>query len=132
MPFGLRNAAGIFLKIMDVILAAMKLQLELVYLDDAMILSKIPKKHIRHITEAFILKNNVGDTLKLKAIQFFNEIIELCCTSNTAKTSRNRSHTIDCIRWIQEPTIIMEIRLVLGLRNVFRRFVSIMARQTVL
>lgn len=61
---------------MDVILATVKWQLTLVYLEDIFILSKTPEEHIRHIREVSPLWSNIGVTLELEKSLVFTETIE--------------------------------------------------------
>lgn len=66
MPFGLRNEQGPFQRAMVVVLAPVKWQTALVYLDDAVMFSKILEEHITHVRQALTLSREAGVTFKLK------------------------------------------------------------------
>lgn len=49
MPYGLENAPVIFHRAKDINLAILKLQYALLYIDDVVIFSKTPEKHLNHV-----------------------------------------------------------------------------------
>jgi len=51
LPFGLCNAPATFRRAMDMILAGVKWQICLVYLDDVIIFSRSPEEHLQHLDE---------------------------------------------------------------------------------
>lgn len=65
MPFGLENAPGISQQTMDIFMSTLKVQLVLVYFDDIIVLSRMPKQDIKHFREVLVLLQMTGVTLKL-------------------------------------------------------------------
>lgn len=68
---GLKNAAVTFQRAMDTILALVKWQHALVYIDVVFIISKSPKEHLHHVESVLQLIQKAGMTLKLKNCIFF-------------------------------------------------------------
>jgi len=58
---------------MDMILAGVKWQMCLVYLDDATVFSRSPENHLQHLGEVLTLLEKAGVTLKAAKCQFFQE-----------------------------------------------------------
>ena len=65
MPFGLKNAPGTFQRAADVILAGVKWQFALVYLDDIIIYSSSIEEHYDHLATVLKLVHKAGISLKL-------------------------------------------------------------------
>lgn len=71
MPFGLENVAAIFQMIINIILASVKWQCAIVYIDDVIIFSKALEEHVTHIEEDLRLLNASEMSLELKKCHFF-------------------------------------------------------------
>ena len=71
MPFGLRNAPVTFHRALDMILAGVRWQKCLVYLDDVIIFSKNVSQHLSHVDKLLTQLEEAGVTLKLKKCTFF-------------------------------------------------------------
>ena len=128
MPFGLRNAPGTFQRAIDVILAQVRWQYSLVYLDDIVVFSKTGEEHIDHVRSVLSLLADAGVTLKLKKCFFFTDKIDYLGHVIRPGKLQIAEHTTDAIRQLQAPTNLTELRSFLGLCNVFRRFVPNFAR----
>ena len=76
MPFGLKNAPGTFQRAADVILASVKWQFALVYLDDIIIYSKSIEEHYDHLQTVLGLVHKAGISLKIHKCQFFTETVD--------------------------------------------------------
>ena len=64
MTFGLTNAPGTFLRLMDNVLRGLPLDSCLVYLDDVLVHSRTFEEHIRHLEAVFARLRFAG--LKLR------------------------------------------------------------------
>jgi len=62
LPFGLCNAPAMFQRAMDLILAGVKWQICLVYLDDVIDFSRSPEEHLQHLDEVLTLLGKAGVT----------------------------------------------------------------------
>src|SRR5262249_39928865 len=65
MPFGLANAPATFQRLMDSVLAGLKWQHCLVYLDDIIIFSPTFTEHLAHLDSVFTRLEGAGLSLKL-------------------------------------------------------------------
>ena len=73
MPFGLMGAPATFQRMMDTVLAGLKWQCCLVYLDDVVVFSRDFDTHVKDISLVFTRLNQAG--LKMKPSKYF-----FCCT----------------------------------------------------
>lgn len=80
MPFGLKNAIVTFQRAMDVVLASMKWQLALVYLDEIIAFLRTPKEHIVHVRRTLQLLYEAGVNVKLKKCKFFRKSLTTSVT----------------------------------------------------
>lgn len=76
MTFGVKNAPGNFQIVIDVILATVKWQYALVYLEDVIILSDNVQKHLKHVYVVLRRFSNAGVTLKLKKCFLFTDTVD--------------------------------------------------------
>ena len=76
MPFGLTNAPATFQRALDIILAGVKLQSCLIYLDDVIVYSKTEEEHIGHVDHVLRLLREAGVTLRLPKCRFFRTTVE--------------------------------------------------------
>lgn len=109
MPLGLRNVPGAFHKPMDVIPSTVRLQYALVYIDDTVIFSGAPQKHIGHVCKILTLLRDAGVSPKLKKCKFFTEIIDYVGHIICLRRLEVSSHTTDTIRGLIAPTNLTEL-----------------------
>ena len=60
MPFGLKNSPATFQRATDIILAQVKWQYALVYLDDVIVYSKTVEEHFAHLKYVLTLIKETG------------------------------------------------------------------------
>lgn len=129
MPFGLKNAPATFQRAMDVILATVKWQFALVYIDDVLSFSPGPEEHIKQVEIVFKLIHQAGMTLKLKKCHFFTDAIDYLGHVITPGRLQVATKTDETVQTLKYPTTTTELRSFLGLCNVYRRFMSNFARK---
>lgn len=71
MPFGLTNAVANFQRSLDVILAGLKRQMCLVYLDDFIVFSKTTEDNAHNLGTFLSRLRKAGVTLNLEKVFFF-------------------------------------------------------------
>lgn len=122
MPFGLKNEHATFQWEMYVILSSVRWQSALFYLDDTVVFPKTVEQNLNYLHRVLTLLQDTSKTRKLKMWSFFAEtVIYLRHVIHHGKLEIAKS-TIDAIRQPQDAAIQTEIRSVLGLCIVFRRF----------
>lgn len=129
MPIGLMNAPGTIQRTMEGILASIKWQFALVYLDDIFIFSKVPEKHVNHFKHMLTLPQRAGVTSKLEKCSFFTDTINYLGHVIRPRRLMIDADTADAIKKLKEPRIITELCSFLGLCNVFQRFFPSFARK---
>lgn len=128
MPFGLKNAPATFQRAMDVIVAPVRWQTALVYLDDIVIFFRTLEEHITHVRQVLSLLQNAGVTLKVKKCRFITNTIGYLGHVIRPRRLKLASHATIAIKQLQEPRNVTKLRSYLGLCSVFRRFVPNFAR----
>lgn len=128
MPFGLRNAPGTFQRAADVILANVKWQFSLAYLDDVIVYSRTLSEHHEHVRTILELLSNAGVTLRLRKCFFFQESIDYLGHIVRPGKLSVAAKTCEAVQRARPPTTQTELRSFLGLCNVYRRFVPSFAR----
>ena len=71
MRFGLTNAPATFQHLMESCLGEMHLKWCIIYLDDIIVFSKMPKEHIERLRGVFEKLSAAGLRLKLSKCEFF-------------------------------------------------------------
>ena len=128
MPFGLRNAPATFQRAVDVILAGIKWQHCLVYLDDVIVFSNSVERHMVHVDHVLTLLRSAGVSLKLKKCNFFTQSVSyLGHVIRPGRLSLADKNT-RALREAKHPSTQTELRSFLGICNVYRRFVPNFAR----
>lgn len=122
MPFGLRNAAQTFQRLMDNVLQ--DLTFAFVYLDDILIASASPSQHLQHLQQIFTrLKENALIVRPEKCVfgqpsmEFLgHKISSLGCTPLPAK--------VKAIHEYPQPSTVAELQRFLGVLNFYNRFIA--------
>ena len=128
MPFGLKNAPATFQRAADVILAAVKWQFALVYLDDVIVYSKSVEEHFDHLAYVLRLLQKAGLTLKLPKCEFFRESVDYLGHIISPGKLNVAHRATEAFSKALPPRNVTELRSFLGLCNVYRRFVPNFAR----
>ena len=124
MPFGLKNAPGTFQRAADIILASVKWQYALVYLDDVIVYSKSIEEHFGHLDHVLQLMHDAGLTLKLNKCEFFRSSVDYLGQVISPGKLQVTQRAIEAIKKARHPLNVSEMRSFLGLCNVYRRFVK--------
>lgn len=124
LPFGLCNAPATFQRAIDLILAGVKWQIALVYLDDIIVFSGTAEEHLSHLDRVFTLLGEAGVTLKpTKCHLFSNEVEYLGHIVRPGRILVNEKNLM-AIRRAKFPQTQTQLRSFLGMCNVYRRFVA--------
>jgi hypothetical protein len=76
MPFGLCNAPATFQRAVDVILATVRWQCAITYLDDVIVYSSSKEQHLKDLRQVLSLLRDAGISLKLSKCHFFQESVK--------------------------------------------------------
>lgn len=123
MPFELKNVPATFQRAMDVIQASVKWQFGIVYIDDIIIISKLPQQYLKHTEKILRPLKKAGMTLKLKKCHFLCmsiDYLEHVIAPSKLQVARKTTEAIAALHY---PATECQMRSILGLCNVHRRFV---------
>jgi len=128
MPFGLTNAPATFQRALEILLAGVKWQFCLVYLDDVIIFSCTEEEHIKHVDRVLQILHRAGVSLKLKKSFFFRKSVDyLGHKIRPGKLDILESGTA-ALRKATFPKTQTQLKSNLGSCNVYRRFVKHFAK----
>ena len=128
MPFGLCNAPATFQRTLDILLAGLRWQSCLVYLEDIIVFSRSIEDHFKHLCEILAILEEAGLSLKLKKCNFFTKTVDdLGHVIRPGKLEVADKNTA-ALQGFKEPTTQTQLRSFLGMCNVYRRFVPNFAR----
>lgn len=103
-------------------------QYDLAYLDDIIVFSTTPEEHIKHSGIVFRLLKDAGVTLKLRNCAFFTNRTDYFGHIIRFDPHKVVNHSADAAHKGNRPATITELRFVIELCNMFRRFVPNLAR----
>jgi hypothetical protein len=124
MPFGLTNAPATFQRMMDLVLAGVKWQTCLVYLDDIIIFSKDFESHMADLTEVLRRLSTHNLMIKpqkcalcLKEIKYLGHIV----SGQGIKPDPDKVYALQHMR---QPENLKQLQSFLGFTNYYKRFVK--------
>ena len=123
MPFGLSNAPATFQRLMDLLLAGLKWNSCLVYLDDVIVVGSTFEEHLLRLREVLERFRDAGLKLKLSKCSFCQEEVHFLGHIVSAKGIQADPSKIDLVANWPVPTSTKEVQKFLGLANYYRRFV---------
>ena len=124
MPFGLMNAPATFQRLMDVVLAGVKWQCCLVYLDDVVIFSPTFEQHMTDLRNVFQALRTANLTVKLPKCQFCRREMKYLGHVITSNGIKPDPELIKAVKKFPEPRKIKDVQSFLGLTGYYRRFIK--------
>ena len=124
MPFGLTNAPATFQSLMESCLGDLHLNWHIIYLDDIIESSEMPKEHIKRLQGVFSKLVQAGLKLKPKKCKFFKSRIsylEHIVSSSGIKTDPRK---VEVVKTWAIPKTVTDVRSFLGFTNYYRRFIK--------
>ncbi len=119
----MKNAPATLKRTMDIILAPVRWQTCLVYLDDFIIFSKSRAQHLRDVYQVLSLLRVVGAFLKLAKCSFFADSVNYLVHKKTPGKLQVAEKNTTALRLARHQTTETQLRSFLGLCIVYRRFV---------
>jgi len=113
---------------MDMILAGVKWQICLVYLDDVIVFSRSPEEHLQHLDEVLTRLGKVGVTLKASKCHFFQEEVEYLGHVIRPGRVHVLEKNLRALRGLCYPETQTQMKSFLGMCGVYRRFVAEFAK----
>ena len=124
MPFGLCNGPATFQRLMDLVLAGLKMSHCLVYVDDVIVMGRSFQEHLSNLRKVFERVREAGLTLKpTKCVFFQTEVFYLGHLISREGVSTDPAKINKVARW-PTPQSAKEVQQFLGLAGYYRRFVQ--------
>lgn len=123
MPFGLCTAPATFQRVMDTVLAGLKWQTCLVYLDDVVIFACTFKEHLRRLRAVLEALKTAGLTLNPKKCRFAYDQLKFLGHVVSNEGVRADPEKTAAVSTFPRPSDKKAIRRFLGLCAYYRRFI---------
>ncbi|CAF1393237.1 unnamed protein product, partial [Rotaria sp. Silwood1] len=124
MPFGLSNAPATFQRLMDLILAGIKWQSCLVYIDDIVVFSSTFEQHLKDLSSVFDRLKTAGLTHKASKCDFCRKELKYLGHIITPDGIKPDPGLIDSVKLFPQPTRLKDIQSFLGLTGYYRKFIK--------
>ena len=128
MPYGLTNAPATFQRLMDIVLAGLKWQCCLVYIDDVIIYSPSFEQHLKELKKVFEALHAANLTLKASKCHFCRRETKYLGHIITPKGVKPDPTLVKSVIDFPLPTRIKDVQSFLGLTGYYRRFIKNYAR----
>ena len=125
MPFGLKNAAQAFQRLMDGILR--HISFAFVYIDDILVASPGPQEHKQHLHELFRLLESNGIDINRKKCSFGQSEVRYLGHLVNCDGIRPLPLRVEDFRNLTAPDTRLSVQKFLGMVNYYRRFIPGMA-----
>ncbi|CAF1301583.1 unnamed protein product [Adineta ricciae] len=124
MPFGLTNAPATFQRLMDIVLAGLKWQCCLVYLDDIIVFSATFEQHQHDLRKVFTALSEANLTLKATKCHFCLPEIKYLGHLVTSEGIKPDPALVETVVECKQPITIKDVQAFLGLTGYYRRFIK--------
>nr|XP_049467041.1 uncharacterized protein LOC125908367 [Anopheles coluzzii] len=121
MPFGLRNAAQTFQRLIHDVLRGLNFVFP--YIDDIIVASKTPEEHREHLRLLFARLTQHGLSINLAKCEFAQPEISFLGHRVTSAGILPLEEKVDTIRQFPKPNTVMELKRFLAMINFYRRFI---------
>ena len=129
MPFGLTNAPATFQRYMDAVLAGLKWNTLLVYIDDIIVFSKSFEEHLDALGEVFDRLIKASLQLKPSKCQFFQSELLYLGHLVTPNGIGPDPAKIKAIVSMKHPTNVSEVSSFLGMAGYYRNYIANFSRK---
>jgi hypothetical protein len=123
LPFGLTNAPGAFVTMMNRVLAPYLDQFVVVFIDDILIFSKSEDEHLQHLETVLRTLKEQQLYLKLSKCRFGLQEVEFLGHVVSAEGIKVDQAKTATVRDWPRPTCAQDVRQFLGLAGYYRKFV---------
>ncbi|KZS10218.1 Uncharacterized protein APZ42_025366 [Daphnia magna] len=123
MPFGLTNAPATFQRMMDVVLAGLKWNSCLVYLDDIVVFALAVTQHLERLESVLQRIERAGLKLKLSKCSFLEQSLKVFGFIVSGEGISPDPEKISAARDFPVPRNVKEVQSFLGLCSYYQRFI---------
>lgn len=124
LPFGLKNSAASFQRLMEQVLREHKNKFCLVYIDDIVVYSSSMSTHIEHLQKVFSCLKKAGLSLNLKKCNFIKPSLTFLGHVISAEGVKTDPEKISAVQSFPVPASVKEVQRFLGLSGWYHRFIE--------
>lgn len=124
MPFGLSNAPATFQRMMDVLLAGLKWNSCLVYLDDVVVFSKSINEHIERLEAILLRFRQANLKLKLSKCSFLATSLKVLGYVVSGSGLSPDPAKLSAVQDFPVPLRLRDVQSLIGLCSYYRRFIK--------
>ena len=128
MRFGLCNDPATFQRTLDILLSGLRWKSCLVYLDDIIIFSNFEYEHLEHIEKIRSILKKFRQPLKLNKCHFFTKTVEYLRHAVRPGILDVATENTQAQRGFEETATKTQLRSILGMCNLYRRFMPKFSR----
>lgn len=122
LPFGLKNAAASFQRMMEHVLRELKGKCCLVYIY-VVVYSENEEKHLKHLDQVFSCLANAGLTLNLQKCNFFQTSLTFLGHLVSGDGVKTDPSKVSAVREFPVPQSLKDVQRFLGLAGWYHRFI---------
>lgn len=123
MPYGLKNSAATFQRLMERVLGELRGKICFVYIDDIIIYSKTPEEHKKHLHQVFERLTQANLTLNMKKCQFFTRQLKFLGHLITERGIEMDKEKLQAVVDFPTPSDLKSLQRFLGLAGLYHRYI---------
>lgn len=124
MPFGLKNAPGIFQRVMDDVLREHNGKICHVYIDDIIIFGESFEEHMKNLETILDTLKKANFRIQPDKSEFLKNEVEFLGFIVSNNGLKPNTKKVEAIQNYPQPTNLKELRMFLGLSGYYRRFIK--------
>lgn len=126
MPFGLRNAAQTFQRLIDI--AFQHMPFAYAYMDDILIASRNPIEHLVHLEQVFKQLDKYSLRLRPNKCEFFASTVQFVGIQISESGFGPVAEKVAAVQAIKLPETVRSLKRFLGMVGFYHRFISAFSR----
>ena len=124
MPFGPKNSSACYARFIEQLLAQLKSESVVAYLDDILIFTGDLEKHVEELEKVLIMHQEAGIKLRPRKTHLFAEKTDYLGFSVSEKGVEMKEDYVERILSWPEPTTVKELNTWLGFVSYYRSFIK--------
>lgn len=123
LPFGLKNAAASFQRLMETVLENIKGKFCFVYIDDIVVYSQTEQQHLEHLRGVFARLHKAGLTVNLKKCNLLQPSVSFLGHMVSSEGIVTEAKKVEAVMSFPTPQTVKEVQRFLGMTGWYHRFI---------